>query len=358
MESTALLRWSFGWISIPYGWVARLRAGLYGMGWLRAAKLPCPVVSVGNLTLGGSGKTPVTIFLTQWLMARGKRVAVLSRGYRRSTSAPCLLVSDGRDIRAGPVESGDEPYLIASRCRGAVVAVGPDRAQVGRWVLERFQVDYLILDDGYQHLPLHRDVDLLLVDASNVEGLSHVFPRGQLREPLSAARRASAVLFTRADSDAALERAVALLRSGGGFHGDPIRVTLQPAAWIRVQSGEGKPVRHLAGASAVMFSGIANPDSFRQGVESLEVKVQDEIRFRDHHHYRQEDIRRVRDAAARVGAATLVTTEKDAVKVASLLDRKDLCWALRLETVLSVDDRWLERLLFLPCRSSGEGARA
>ncbi len=352
MESMALLRWSFGWISVPYGWVARLRAALYETGWLRATKLPCPVVSVGNLTLGGSGKTPVTIFLAQWLMARGRRVAVLSRGYRRSSSTPCLLVSDGRDILVGPVESGDEPYLIASRCRGAVVAVGPDRAQVGRWVLERFQVDYAILDDGYQHLRLHRDVDLLLVDASDVERLRHVFPRGQLREPLSAARRASAVLLTRADSDAALERTIALLRSGGGFRGDPIRVTLKPAAWIRVQSGEEKPLRHSAGTSAVIFSGIANPDSFRRAVESLEVKVRDEIRFRDHHRYRQEDLRRVRDAAARVGAATLVTTEKDAVKVASLLEPNELCWALRLETVLSADDLWLERLLFPPCRSS------
>lgn len=358
MDAITLLRRGFGWIAVPYGWVARLRAALYTMGWLRVVKLPCRVVSVGNLMLGGTGKTPVTIFLADWLMARGKRVAVLSRGYRRSTKAPCLLVSDGRDILVGPAESGDEPYLIASRCPGAVVAVGPDRAQVGRWVLERFPVDYAILDDGYQHLGLHRDVDLLLVDASDVQGLGHVFPRGRLREPLSAAARASVVLLTRAQSDEVWTRTVALLRSNGGFRGEPVRVTLKPSTVIRVQTGEVQPLQHLAGASAVIFSAIANPESFRRVVESFEVKVRDEFRFRDHHHYRLEDVRRLRDATARAGATTLVTTEKDAVKVAPLLDQFDQCWAVRLETSFSADDQWLERLLVSPARSSGSEVRA
>jgi tetraacyldisaccharide 4'-kinase len=223
--------------------------------------------------------------------------------------------------------------------------------------LERFPVDYAILDDGYQHLGLHRDVDLLLVDASDEEGLRHVFPRGQLREPLSAARRATAVLLTRAESDEARTRTVALLRSNGVFRVDPVLVALKPATLIRVQTGEEKPLQHLAGTSAVIFSGIANPESFRLGVESLEVKVRDEIRFRDHHQYRLEDIRRLRDVAARAGAETLVTTEKDAVKVASLLERRDLCWAVRLEAMLSADDQWLERLLFSPARSSSQEVR-
>ncbi|MGH7167361.1 MAG: tetraacyldisaccharide 4'-kinase, partial [Nitrospiraceae bacterium] len=151
-QRSLFLRWPLRALAWPYGLAVRARTALYERGWLARRRLPCRVVSVGNLTVGGTGKTPVVISIAEWLLARGKRVGVLSRGYRRRSRAPQLLVSDGRTILEGPADAGDEPYLIAWRCPGAVVAVGADRYRLGRWVLERFPIDCFVLDDGFQHL--------------------------------------------------------------------------------------------------------------------------------------------------------------------------------------------------------------
>ncbi len=353
-NQTASMRWWLWWAAFPYGLASRLRTGLYRRGWLTTRRLPCRVVSVGNLTVGGTGKTPVVICLAEWLLSQGKRVGVLSRGYRRQSRAPRLLVSDGRRLLAGPSEAGDEPYLIAKRCPRAVVAVGADRYELGRWVLERFPIDCFLLDDGFQHVALHRDVNLLLIDATDRTGLKAMFPVGRLREPLSAAARATAVLLTRAESQEVRHRTMALLKSSGSTCEEPIFVTLKPEAFIRVQTGERAPLQQLAGISVLVFSGIANPASFRQGVEDLAVKVVEEIRFRDHYHYRPEDMTRLREAARRAGATALVTTEKDAVKVAPLLDQHDVCWAVRLGTALSVGDQGLEGLLLSRSASRGQ----
>jgi tetraacyldisaccharide 4'-kinase len=164
------------------------------------------VVSVGNLTVGGTGKTPVVIRLADWLLSVGKRVAILSRGYRRASHAPMLMVSNGERLLATADEAGDEPYLMARRCPKAIVAVGADRYELGRWVLDQFQVDCVLLDDGFQHLRLHRDVNLLLVDATDVDGLRAIVPAGRLREFVGAAARATMIIVTRPTILPALRR--------------------------------------------------------------------------------------------------------------------------------------------------------
>ena len=147
------------WLGYPYELAARFRLWCYIQGWFPTRRLPRPVISVGNLTVGGTGKTPVVMYLVERLTAQGKRVAILSRGYRRRSRAPQLLVSDGQRILAGPDEAGDEPYLIARRCPQAVVAVGADRYALGQWVLAQLPVDCFVLDDGFQHVQLHRDLN-------------------------------------------------------------------------------------------------------------------------------------------------------------------------------------------------------
>src|ERR1043165_6560612 len=193
------MRWWLLWAAIPYGVIARLRVLLYAWGWFPQGKLPVPVLSVGNLTLGGTGKTPVVIVLVDWLLAQGKRVAILSRGHRRTSTDPYLLVSGGARLLVSPKEAGDEPFLMAQRCAKAIVAVAADRYELGDWVLNRFPVDCLVLDDGFQHLGLYRDVDLLLGDATDPEGRAALVPSGRLREPIQAAARATAIVVTRAD---------------------------------------------------------------------------------------------------------------------------------------------------------------
>ncbi|MGH7230979.1 MAG: tetraacyldisaccharide 4'-kinase, partial [Nitrospiraceae bacterium] len=319
-------------LALPYGLVVRARNLLYDRGWKRIHRLPCRVVSVGNMTVGGTGKTPVVIWIVDYLLSRGLRVGVLSRGYRRKGPSPHLLVSDGRALLAGATEAGDEPFLIASRCRDAVVAVGADRSRVGRWMLNQFPLDYLVLDDGFQHRAVHRDVDVLLVDASDPHGLRALLPAGCLREPLSAVRRASSVLLTRADPDRDLAAVRALLSAAGGAETEPVLVRFDVEGYVDLAGGAFHGLEDAVDRRALIFSGVGNSASFRRLVTNHGVKVAEELVFPDHHAYTKVDWERVREQARRCGADVLLTTEKDAVKIVSLMRPEETVWAARLRT--------------------------
>ena len=345
VQHLSFLRWPLQVLAVPYGLAVGVRTALYERSWLPRRRLPCRVVSVGNLTVGGTGKTPVVISIAEWLLARGKRVGVLSRGYRRRSRAPRLLVSDGRTILEGPAEAGDEPHLIAWRCPGAVVAVGADRYRLGRWVLERFPIDCFVLDDGFQHLALHRDVDLLLVDASDPMGLEALLPAGRLREPLSAASRATALLLTRTDRAASLSDVLIPIRAATGRDSRPILIRFRAEAFVNMLTGAVEEIGSASGRTAVAFSGIVNAASFRTLLAGLGVKILDELVFPDHHAYTADDLTMVRDRAGRCGADMIVTTEKDAVKLARLVGPTDRLLALRLGTEIMDGRDRLEALL-------------
>jgi len=324
---------------------ARLRVLLYDWGWFAQRRLPIPVLSVGNLTLGGTGKTPVVIALTEWLLAQGKRVAVLSRGYRRSSTDPRLLVSDGERLLVGPNEAGDEPFLIAQRCPKALVAVGADRYQLGDWVLHRFPVDCLVLDDGFQHLGLYRDVNLLLVDATDGEGLAALVPAGRLREPLQAAARATAIVVTRADAPAQVADIGHRLKGAIGTMPDPIQVVFRPECLLSVKTGALQPLSWSKGKTALLCSGVGHAGSFHSLVEQIGLKVLDEIVYADHHTYTSQDVERVRARASELQAELIVTTEKDACKLAALLQHADNWWAVRLMIQVTAGEERLKRLV-------------
>ncbi len=332
------------WLVFPYAMLVTARALLYQRGWLPRRRLPCPVVSVGNLTVGGTGKTPLVIMLAGWLLARGTRVGVLSRGYRRQGRNPLLLVSDGRTLLAGPAEAGDEPYLIARRCPGAVVAVGADRHRLGQWVLEQCPIDCFLLDDGFQHLALHRDVDLLLVDASDPGGLEGLFPAGRLREPLSAASRASAVMLTRIDRTSEWKDPLVKLVAACGPDTPPIHVKFTADALVDVTAGGLEDVKYLSGKTGIAFSGIGNAGSFRCLLDQQGLQVLGERIFPDHHTYTSDDVLEIVRLAEGVGAELILTTEKDAGKVAGLFPAEHPVFALRLGTEI-LDGR--ERLFQL-----------
>ena len=339
------VRWWLIWAAIPYGVVARLRALLYDWGWFAQRRLPLPVLSVGNLTLGGTGKTPVVIALTGWLLAQGKRVAILSRGYRRTSADPYLLVSDGERLLVGPNEAGDEPFLMAQRCPKAIVAVGADRYQLGDWVVNRFPVDCLVLDDGFQHLGLYRDVNLLLVDATDAEGLAALVPAGRLREPLQAAARATAIIVTRADVPAQVTEVGHRLQATLGTMPDPIEVVFRPENLVSVVNGASQPLSWSKGKTALLCSGVGHAGSFRSLVERIGIRVLDEVVYVDHHAYTSQDAERLSARAAELQAELVVTTEKDACKLAALLQPTDSWWAVRLTTDVIVGEDRLRRLV-------------
>lgn len=337
------VRWWLLWAAIPYGAVARLRALLYYWGWFAQRRLPVPVVSVGNLTLGGTGKTPVVIQLVEWLLAQGTRVAILSRGYRRTSTDPYLLVSNGEQLLVGPNEAGDEPFLMAQRCPRAIVAVGADRYELGRWVLDRFPVDCLILDDGFQHLGIYRDVNLLLVDATDAAGLAALVPAGRLREPLQAAGRATAIVITRADVQARVTEVCRRLQDVIDPMPDPIQVVFRPERLWSVVSGASQPLSWSKGKTALLCSAVGHAGSFRALVESVGITVLDEVVFIDHHAYTRQDVEQLRARATELQAELVVTTEKDACKLAVLLQPTDPWWAVRLATDVTVGEDQLRQ---------------
>jgi tetraacyldisaccharide 4'-kinase len=302
-----------------YGGAMALRADLYRRGVLARRRLPCKVVSVGNLTLGGTGKTPLTMELARRIQAMGWRVAVVSRGYRGSAEGRGAVVSDGRRPLLSAAEAGDEPYLIARRLDGVPVVVGKDRWAAGMTAVARFSSQVVILDDGFQHLRLARDLDLLLVDARAPVGNGLVFPGGRLREPPGAARRCDAVVR------------VSRGEKGGDAASIPNDLARRPhfnlalnAFPVEVQFGEAEArpgasaAAYLAGRRCVVLAGIADNTRFFEDVGRLGGAVVATFGFRDHHPYRRSDLHPVLAAARQAGAGCLVTTAKDAVRLEAL----------------------------------------
>ncbi len=354
---TAVRRWWL-WAAVLYELAARLRARLYRSGVLAQRTLPVPVVSVGNLTVGGTGKTPVVILLAEWLLAQGKRVAILSRGYRRTSTARHVLVSNGARLLVGSSEAGDEPFLMARRCPKAVVAVGSDRYALGQWVLERYPVDCILLDDGFQHLRVRRDVNLLLIDATDPAGLSAVVPAGRLREPLEAAARATALIVTRADRSADVDRVMHRLRAVAGSMPDPIQVVFRAEGLVSVKTDAWQPLSWSAGKTVLLCSGVGHAASFRSLAVAMGLRILDEAVYADHHHYTEEDVGRLRAKAVELNVDLVVTTEKDAGKLAPLLRPTDGWWAVRLATQVTVGEAQLRRLVLGPATVDSAEVRA
>ncbi len=328
-----------------YGLIVQLRHWCYRRGWCASARLPCRVVSVGNVTVGGTGKTPVVILLTEWFLSEGRQVAVLSRGYKRKSGTPYCLVSDGRRLLADPSDAGDEPFLIARRCPTAIVAVGADRAAVGRQVLAQHPVDCMILDDGFQHLALRRDADLVLLDATDAPGLDAIVPAGRLREPLTGLGRAAALVVTRADSKEDVEAVRSRLKAAHLSSDDVIEVRFMPECLVSVRTGETKPLEWCRGVKTWLVSGIGNSKSFRRSAVSVGVQVAGETAFGDHHRYHEDDVRGVRAEAQAARADIVLTTEKDAGKLQPFLAPDESWWALRIRAEVVRGEERLRRVV-------------
>jgi tetraacyldisaccharide 4'-kinase len=237
-----------------------------------------------------------------------------------------------------------------------VVAVGADRVALGRWVLEQYPVDCIVLDDGFQHVTLHRDVDLVLIDATDATGLDALLPAGRLREPLAGLARAGAVLITRADSRADVDSVRNRIAGIPGAPSVRAEAVFRPEALVSVIDDRRYDLDRCRGQSAWLVSGIANSGSFRRSVEAMGLSVLGETVFRDHHRYCPDDVQRVRMQAGRAKAALVITTEKDAVKLSPLLTGSDPWWALRLRAEVVRGEEQLRRLVAGKEQAAGGGA--
>ncbi|NKE70986.1 tetraacyldisaccharide 4'-kinase [Nitrospiraceae bacterium HYJII51-Mn-bac16s-1-B09] len=333
----------FSILASLYGLSCRLRILLYEKGMLPRKKVDCLVVSIGNLTVGGTGKTPFTIFLAKKWQERGYTVGIVSRGYRGTYKGPLRLVSDGQEILERPETAGDEPYLMAQRLKGIPILVSSDRYKGCQWLLERFHLDLILLDDGFQHIRLHRDLNILLVDATNPFGNGALLPRGALREPLSEVRRADVVIFTRSEDQADASEWIGEIER---FGKPCVRTSFQPSRLIDVRNGTALPAGTLVKEPVLSFCGIGNPDSFGMLLKRLGVDLREQVVFRDHHSYQLSDLEKIRKKADQLGAKWVVTTEKDAVKIKALLPKDFVVWALRVDIIFWEDPAKWESLLF------------
>jgi tetraacyldisaccharide 4'-kinase len=301
-----------------YGAAMKARRALYGSGRLRVHELGVPVISVGNLTLGGTGKTPLVEWIARELAQTGMRVCILTRGYGRRNAGTHTIVSNGNDVLDDAAETGDEPLLLAEKLKGqAAVISDADRVAAAAWALENFESEVFVLDDGFQHLRVARNLNILTIDATNPWGNGKLLPAGVLRESPAELARADCIVITRADdltsTDALRGEIVAKAKQ------TPVFSSRMKLSGLRAVQGQSSvDVEEIKASRVVAFCGLGNPESFfsllrRSGYQLVQTQV-----FRDHYRYLQTDVEHLEQEARRHGAQALVTTAKDEVKLRSL----------------------------------------
>jgi len=303
-------------LSPIYGTIMRVREWLYAKNVLTSSPLPVPVISIGNLTMGGSGKTPTVQMLATYLLENGYRPAVVSRGYGGSAKRPVNVVSNGHDILLGPAEAGDEPYMLAVSVPGLCVLTGTRRILPCRYGYKELSCDILLLDDGFQHLAVRRDLNIVLFNATDPAGNGRVFPGGELREPFSALARADALLFTGCTPEN---------RIGAESFAQVVRKHCTHAP-IFFSENHNRGLLDINGVAASQpfphqqfqaFSGIAHPERFKASLQQHGIKITGYDTFKDHAVYTREMMETLAIKARKNGATALVTTEKDWVKLHS-----------------------------------------
>lgn len=311
-----------------YGGAVKLRHKFYQKGVVKSRRLPCRVISVGNLSVGGTGKTPMTIYLAKLIQDLGNKAVVVSRGYKGRAEKAGGIVSDGKVLLMGPETAGDEPYMMAAKLKDVPVIVGKNRFEAGMLAVRKFKPDVLVLDDAFQHLELGRDLDLVLLDCRRPFGNGHILPRGILREPVSALSRADALILTRSD-DVLLDAKNAIhgLKNRSSTADKPIFSAFHVPYVHKVIKGKNriseqkthslstKNLEVLKGRKAFVFSGLADNDDFNRTVRGLDCVVSGSMEFPDHHSYSGVDIENIFQSARQANADCLVTTEKDYVRI-------------------------------------------
>jgi len=317
-----------GLVSFIYRSAVSLRNRMYDSEIIKQEKLPCKVISIGNVTVGGTGKTPTVIMLANLLKEKGYRPAVLSRGYGGKTKSPVNIVSDGTHILMGHTEAGDEPVLIAQSTDGIPVLTGPKRTLTGRVAIEKLGADILILDDAFQHRRIFRDADIVLLNREKPFGNGFLLPRGPLREPPEALKRADFILWKDTVRDGRYPR---YQEQGIDKFLPVLSGYLRPQALFRGNTKDSMPLEHIRGKKICAFAGIGSPEAFIETIESLEGIPVRSLIFPDHYRYSLEDISKIRNSSSASGADIIVTTEKDGIRLTDFPDFLKDIFVLKVE---------------------------
>ena len=351
-------------LSVIFALLVQLRLWLFKHRIFRPHTLGCQVISIGNLTVGGTGKTPIVEIFARTLQKSGRKVAILSRGYKKD-EAPLLtrivdkltfrervipprVVSDGERLLLDSALSGDEPYMLASNLKDVVVIVDKDRVKAGAWAINKFGCDTLILDDGFQYLKLKHRLDIVLVDRTNPFGNWRMLPRGILREPVRNIKRAGFIFITKSNGDGAGELKQTLRKYNS--EAEIVECRHSPKYLKNVYANEEQPLEFLKDRNIAAISGIARPKGFEEVLTSLGAKVIYHKRYADHHRYTQQEVIDTINRGIQRGAEIIVTTEKDAVRF-PWIERRDVpVYYLRVEIeMLSGAEKfneWINRICF------------
>lgn len=320
----------YGWLilgflrgcSYLYEYGVRLKLAMYNIGLKKKEKLNCCVISIGNITVGGTGKTPTAQKMADLIKRMGYRVVILNRGYRSHWEKEIGVVSDGNKIFMTAYEAGDEAYLMAKTLPGIPVVIGKNRAITGKYAVEKLNAEVIIMDDGYQHWHLERDLDVVLVDTLNMFGNGCVLPRGMLREPLENLNRGDLFLLTKTDQSSVLSR-MQLRKTIEKYNAKAPVVEsvhhpknfVEIADWYKGITQNHMELSELEGKNVMVFSAIGNPSSFEQTLSSIGLNIKEAVRYPDHHDYGMLEMQYIIERASSQKAVAMVTTSKDAVKI-------------------------------------------
>lgn len=328
-------------LSFFYLAIINLRNWLYDRKIFKETKLSCPVISVGNISVGGTGKTPCVIMLAQILQKNGFKPAVISRGYGSKSVNPVNIVSDGNKTLLDSKTAGDEPYLIAQELNNIPVITGANRIATGEAAINRFGTNVIICDDAMQHRQIYRDINLVLLDESNLRK-NHILPRGRLREPIKELKRADAIIRTRTNEsqqeddkiEEIIKKDVPVFKS---IH--------KPRDIIKTDFSEQRPVSELREKKVYAFCGIAKPDSFNKILSSAGAKILSFDIFPDHHSYNENELEKIREGFNRSQADYLITTEKDAMRLGSYPEFLKLLNVFRVEMEMMASTQSFEEFI-------------
>jgi tetraacyldisaccharide 4'-kinase len=298
--------------SFIFGIIVLIRSSLYKIGIFKSYKAGCKVITIGNLTVGGTGKTPTVCLVAKHFKESGLSTAVICRGYRGTKTDTPMVVSDKEKVLMDSVSAGDEAYMLARKLSGIPVLAGKNRVSASKMACDLFNCEIIILDDGFQHLKLKRDIDVVLINTQNPFGNGFLLPRGILREPLKALKRADMILFTKKDqSETGSKELENTIRRHN--HNAPIYKSFYKPISLKTTANNNVNPDLLKNKNISCFCSIGDPESFFSMLKNMGLALTDKIIFPDHHHYKITDYNKLKEISKKTDF--LITTEKDIVKI-------------------------------------------